>query len=300
MSEKAQLNKNMNNSHQEMNIEPHSNYYELFENRKCRLIDEIYPPSQNENLEDVDKNCANEENKIEFEQRKSTSFDSMISEGKNPKPIKINIKDSSKENDKDIPKNPKPLENNIKDFSKENDQDISKNPFETHNFLSDDEEKPFEDYLNKIKEPDLKSPDQSEKSDNEESIKIELGNNKSNYSFKPKLIGKKTKRKWKLQAINETSKKNKLNAFLQTNLELDLACLLNNKRNNNEEDEDGDRLDIWENNFSEICCNRKFYWRGYSPHIIELSESLTRNHASFRNDWQMLSTNFNSFEASGN
>jgi 5-methylcytosine-specific restriction endonuclease McrA len=131
---------------------------------------------------------------------------------------------------------------------------------------------------------------QSESISNEVTFKIGLNN-----EIKPKLIGKKTKRKWKLQAIHQrTSKKNKINDFIiRTCLEL-----VNFKNNNIAEDEDGDRLNIRENNFPEVYCNRKFYSRGYSPHIIELEESLTRYNASFRN-LETISTKCNSLEANG-
>lgn len=270
MSEnEVQSNININNSHLEMNIDPHSKYDELIENRYCQLIDEIYPPSQNE--EDIHKKKYDEENKSESDEMKSTNLDSMINEEeKNPSPIIIDIKNSIK-----------------------NDKDISKNRIGANINLSDNEDYTLQYYLEKMKEPKLELPSQSqfENSSKEITFKIEL-NNEVNYNSKSKLIGKKTKRKWKHKAISETSKKNKINDFIiKTRLEL-----VNNKNNNITEDEDGDRLDIRENNFSELYCNRKFYLRSYSPHIIEMSESLIRYNILFWNDSQTISTKCNSLE----
>jgi len=273
MSEKEESNIDINNSHLEFNIDPHSKYDEFTENHHCELIDEIYPPSQNEELI---KNNSNEDNKSEIEDNKrSTSLDSKLDEDKNPNPIKINIKDSIEDN-----------------------KDISKNFVEDNIFLSENEDNAFQNYLAKIpeiKESNFESVSQSDNSINEVTYMIKF-KNEINYDSKPNLVGKKTKRKWKLKKIRKSSKKNKTD-FIRTCSEL-----VSNKKNNNEEDldKDGDRLDIRGINFSYIYCNKKYYRNGYSPHEIEFSESLARYHASFGNSWQTISTKCNSYEGSGN
>ena len=266
-------NIDIKNSNNEINMDQHSKYEELIGDLKCQLTDEIYPPQNEEDAH----NKYDQDNKSEADDRKSTNLDSVISEedkNPNPKPIKIAIKNSTEE-----------------------DKDITKNLSETNINLSDNEDNFLQHYLDQIKEPQLESPiqNQSENSNNEVTYKIEL-NNEINCNPKFKLIGKKTKRNWKLQALRlRTSKKNKINDFIiRTCLELG-----NNYNNNIEENEDGDRLNFPENNFPEVNCNRKFYQRGYSPHIIELSDTLTRYHVSFGNDWETISTKCNSLEANG-
>ena len=266
-------NIDIKNSNNEISMDQHSKYEELIGDLKCQLTDEIYPPQNEEDAH----NKYDQDNKSEADDRKSTNLDSVISEedkNPNPKPIKIAIKNSTEE-----------------------DKDITKNLSETNINLSDNEDNFLQHYLDQIKEPQLESPiqNQSENSNNEVTYKIEL-NNEINCNPKFKLIGKKTKRNWKLQALRlRTSKKNKINDFIiRTCLELG-----NNYNNNIEENEDGDRLNFPENNFPEVNCNRKFYQRGYSPHIIELSDTLTRYHVSFGNDWETISTKCNSLEANG-
>lgn len=268
-----QSNIDIKNSNNEISMDQHSKYEELIGDLKCQLTDEIYPPQNEEDAH----NKYDQDNKSEADDRKSTNLDSVISEedkNPNPKPIKIVIKNSTEE-----------------------DKDITKNLSETNINLSDNEDNFLQHYLDQIKEPQLESPiqNQSENSNNEVTYKIEL-NNEINCNPKFKLIGKKTKRNWKLQALRlRTSKKNKINDFIiRTCLELG-----NNYNNNIEENEDGDRLNFPENNFPEVNCNRKFYQRGYSPHIIELSDTLTRYHVSFGNDWETISTKCNSLEANG-
>ena len=268
-----QSNIDIKNSNNEISMDQHSKYEELIGDLKCQLTDEIYPPQNEEDAH----NKYDQDNKSEADDRKSTNLDSVISEedkNPNPKPIKIAIKNSTEE-----------------------DKDITKNLSETNINLSDNEDNFLQHYLDQIKEPQLESPiqNQSENSNNEVTYKIEL-NNEINCNPKFKLIGKKTKRNWKLQALRlRTSKKNKINDFIiRTCLELG-----NNYNNNIEENEDGDRLNFPENNFPEVNCNRKFYQRGYSPHIIELSDTLTRYHVSFGNDWETISTKCNSLEANG-
>ena len=274
-----QSNNDIKESHNDNNIDPHSNYEELFGSRQIPLIDEIFLSSPNE--KDDHKKNYDGDNKSEADDQKSTSLDSMVSEqekNSSPKPIQINIKNSI-DNDKD--------------------KAISENIFEPNMNLSDNDYNTIEYYLNQfteIKEPRLESPSQSqsESSDNEVTVKIEL-KNENNCNSKPNLIGKKTKRKWDFQAKRRrTSKKNKINDFFIR------ACLelVNNQNNNIPEDEDGDRLNIQENNFAEIYCNRKFYRNGYSPHIIGLTDTLTRYQVSFGN-WQTISTKCNSLEATG-
>ena len=278
MSEKKiQPNIDIKNSHIDINIDPHSGYEELIGSHHCSLIDEIYHSSPNE--EDAQKKNCDGDNKSEADDRKSTNLDSISNEDEknpNPKPIQINIKNSI-EKDKDIPKNLS--EGNIN--------------------LSDNENNNFQDYLEQMEEPKSESSSQiqSESTSNEVTFKIGL-NNEINNNSKPKFIGKKTKRKWKLQAIPQrTSKKNKINDFIIRTY-LELVNFKNNNIAEDDEDEDGDRLNIRENNFPEVNCNRKFYSRGYSPHIIELEESLTRYNASFRN-LETISTKCNSLEANG-
>ena len=268
-----QSNIDIKNSNNEISMDQHSKYEELIGDLKCQLTDEIYPPQNEEDAH----NKYDQDNKSEADDRKITNLDSVISEedkNPNPKPIKIVIKNSTEE-----------------------DKSISKNLSETNINLSDNEDNFLQHYLDQIKEPQLESPiqSQSENSNNEVTYKIEL-NNEINCNPKFKLIGKKTKRNWKLQALRlRTSKKNKINDFIiRTRLEL-----VNNDNNNIEENEDGDRLNFPENNFPEVYCNRKFYQRGYSPHIIELSDTLTRYHVSFGNDWETISTKCNSLEANG-
>ena len=268
-----QSNIDIKNSNNEISMDQHSKYEELIGDLKCQLTDEIYPPQNEEDAH----NKYDQDNKSEADDRKITNLDSVISEedkNPNPKPIKIVIKNSTEE-----------------------DKDITKNLSETNINLSDNEDNFLQHYLDQIKKPQLESPiqSQSENSNNEVTYKIEL-NNEINCNPKFKLIGKKTKRNWKLQALRlRTSKKNKINDFIiRTCLELG-----NNYNNNIEENEDGDRLNFPENNFPEVNCNRKFYQRGYSPHIIELSDTLTRYHVSFGNDWETISTKCNSLEANG-
>ena len=274
-----QSNNDIKDSHNDNNIDPHSNYEELIGSRQIPLMDEIYLSSPNE--KDDHKKNYDGDNKSEADDQKSTSLDSKVSEqekNSNSKPIQINIKNSI-DNDKD--------------------KAISKNIFEANINLSDNDSNNFQNYLDhfeEIKELKLESPSQSqsESSDNEITVKIEL-KNEINCNSKPNLIGKKTKRKWEFQAKrSRTSKKNKINDFyIENYLEL-----VNNKNNNIPEDEDGDILNIQDNNFPEICSNRKFYINGYSPHIIGLTETLTRYHAPFGN-WQTTSTKCNSLESNG-
>jgi hypothetical protein len=270
-----QSNIDIKNSNNEISMDQHSKYEELIGDLKCQLTDEIYPPQNEEDAH----NKYDQDNKSEADDRKSTNLDSVISEedkNPNPKPIKIVIKNSTEE-----------------------DKDITKNLSETNINLSDNEDNFLQHYLDQIKEPQLESPiqSQSENSNNEVTYKIEL-NNEINCNPKFKLIGKKTKRNWKLQALRlRTSKKNKINDFIIRTC-LELVNFKNNNIAEDDEDEDGDRLNIRENNFPEVYCNRKFYSRGYSPHIIELEESLTRYNASFRN-LETISTKCNSLEANG-
>lgn len=273
MSEKeSKSNNDINNSHFE--FEQNSKFEEWTENRQCQLIEEIYPASQNE---DISKKNTDEDNKNEVEDRKSTSLDSEVSEEKNPKPIEINIKNKD---------------------TVENNKDNIKIPVKTNIIFSENDENSLINCLDQFDESNLESLNQSENSNNEESIKINLMN-ETNSSPKPKLIGKKAKRKWKFKSIRKASKKNKINGFLDAFLDSDLASLFNKKSNNIIEPENGDRLDTQKINYSDVCCNRKYYCSGYSPHIIEISESITRNHISFGNFWQTMSTNCNSSEASG-
>jgi len=263
-----QSNIDTKNSNNEINMDPHYNYEELIGNRQCQLTDEIYPP-QNE------EDANNKDNKSEDEDKRSTNFDSMVSEedeNPNPKPIKIVIKNST-----------------------EKEKCIAKNLSEININFSDNEDNFLQYYLDKIDEPKLESPSQSKSENpcNEVTYRIKF-NNEINCNPKLNLIGKKTKRKWKKQALRKISKKNKINDFIRTCIEL-----VNNKNNNIAEGEDGDRLDLRDDSFPEVYCNKKFYHSGYSPHMIELSESITRYHASFRNDWQTISTKCNSLEANG-
>lgn len=269
----SKSNIDINNSHLE--LEQNSKFEEWTENRQCQLIDEIYPASQNE---DISKKNTDEDNKSEVEERKSTSLDSEVSEEKNPKPIEINIKNKD---------------------SVENNKDSIKIPVKTNIIFSENDENSLENCLDQFNESNLESLNQSENLNNEESIKINLMN-EANSSPKPKLIGKKAKRRWKFKSICKASKKNKINRYPDTFIDSDLANLFNNKKNNNIiEPENGDRLDTQKINYSDVWCNRKYYCSGYSPHIIEISESITRNHISFGNIWQTMSTNCNSSEASG-
>ena len=268
-----QSNIDTKNANNEINMDPHSKYEELIGNYQCQLTDEIYPP---QNEEDTNNKNFDHDNQSEADDKKSTKIDSVISEKEknpNPKPIKIAIKNSTEE-----------------------DKIISKNNSEININLSDNEDNFLQNYLDQINEPKLESPSESqssESSNKEVTFKIKL-NKEINCNSNPNLLGKKTKRKWEQQAKSEISKKNKIKDFIRTFLEL-----VKYKNNNIAEDEDGDRLNIRENNFPEVCCNQKFYGSGYSPHIIELSESLTRYHVSFGNDWQTISTKSNSLEANG-
>ena len=264
------MSKNENQSNNEINMDPHYNYEELIGNRQCQLTDEIYPP-QNE------EDANNKDNKSETDDRKSTNLDSAVSEeDKNPNP------------------NPKPINIVIKN-STEEEKCIAKNLSEININFSDNEDNSLQYYLDKINEPKLESPSQihSENSSYEVTYKIKF-NKEINCNPKINLIGKKTKRKWKKQALRKISKKNKINDFIKTCIEL-----VNNKNNNIAEGEDGDRLDLRDDNFPEVYCNKRFYRRGYSPHMLELSESITRYQVSFRNDWQTISTKCNSLEANG-